>query len=209
MILKNMKRLLLTLLLIIALLTILNPQEILLARKLFYAEEFYLYAMNLYYNNPNLLRNIRFMQWALKAPFDDPVRSLAKITTECKYKKYKLLFKFHVNLLIVDSYLQLAHRFDKEHLYFFNYRYAKDIKDSFELSSFFYNRALIYWNEAKKYIPSIEEIPCRINLDSWEDEFYKVKEGKLNLEPVIKGRMDILNKRKDIIAKYLKEKKGN
>jgi len=28
------------------------------ARKLYYAEEFYLYVLNLYYTNPNLLRNI-------------------------------------------------------------------------------------------------------------------------------------------------------
>ncbi len=173
------------------------------ARKLYYAEEFYLYVMNLYYDNPNLLRNIRFMQWALKAPFDNPVRSLAKITSECEFKRYKLLFKFHVTLLIVDSYMQLAHRFDKEHLYFFNYRYAEDLKESFELSKFFYNRALIYWKEAQKYINPLQKIPCRINLDNWEDEYFKVKEGILNLSPIISSRIKLLDKRINILEKYI------
>ena len=200
-----MKKFLLSIFLTFILINILNPQQILWARKLYYAEEFYLYVMNLYYDNSNLLRNIRFMQWALKAPFDNPVRSLAKITDECEFKRYKLLFKFHVTLLIVDSYLQLAHRFDKEHLYFFNYIYAKDLKDSFELSKFFYNRALIYWNEAKKYLPLIDNIPCRINLDTWEDEFYQVKNGNLDLEPVIKNRIGILDKRILILTQYIKK----
>jgi len=198
-----MKKVLLIILVIVAFMNVIKPEDSVNARKLFYAEEFYLYVMNLYYDNPNLLRNIRFMQWALKAPFDDPVRSLAKITNECEFKRYRLLFKFHVTLLIVDSYLQLAHRFDKEHLYFFNYRYAKDIKESFELSKFFYNRALIYWNEAKKYIPSINKIPCRINLDKWEDEFYMVKKGDLNLEPIITDRMNLLDKRIAILTNYI------
>jgi len=202
-----MKKFLLYLIIIIVLLNIISPSENLWARRLYYAEEFYLYVMNLYYDNPNLLRNIRFMQWAIKAPFDNPVRSLAKITNECEYKRYKLLFKFHVTLLIVDSYLQLAHRFDKEHLYFFNYSYSKDIKDSLELSKFFYNRALIYWNEAKKYIPSIDLIPCKTNLDTWEDEFYKVKKGDLNLEPTITTRMKIIKKWITLLDKYIENSK--
>ncbi len=49
------------------------------ARRLFYAEEFYLYVMNLYPVNGSLERNIRFMQWALSAPFDNPVNSLENI----------------------------------------------------------------------------------------------------------------------------------
>ncbi len=188
-------------------LTLLTPPNT-EARKLYYAEEFYLYVMNLYYDNPNLLRNIRFMQWALKAPFDNPVRSLAKITSECEFRRYKLLFKFHVTLLIVDSYMKLAHRFDKEHLYFFNYRYAEDLIDSFKLSKFFYNRALIYWKEAKKYIPQLNKIPCRINLDKWEDELYSVKNGTLNLEPVILTRIDTIDKRLVLLQSYVEKKNG-
>ena len=104
------------------------------ARRLFYAEEFYLYVLNLYQTNPSLERNVRFLQWALEAPFDNPVRSLAVITSETDFARYKALFKMHVNLLIIESYLLLGRRFDKEHVYFFNLWYAESLKDSFQIA---------------------------------------------------------------------------
>lgn len=201
--LKTLKILVLTL--IITLLT-LPEAENTQARKLYYAEEFYLYVMNLYYTNPNLLRNIRFMQWALKAPFDNPVRSLAKITNEYEFKRYKALFRMHISLLIIDSYLQLANRFDKQHLYFFNYWYAKDLKKSFEIAMYYYKISLNYWNEVLKYAGEAEKINTRINLDKWEDELFLITTKRLNYKTIIEEHIERLNTKINLVEAYLVSK---
>lgn len=161
--------------------------------------------MNLYYTNPNLERNIRFMQWSLNAPFDNPVRSLALIETENDFKRYKTLFKMHVNLRIIDSYLQLAHRFDKEHVYFFNLWYAKNLKESFQIAEYYYRTGLNYWVEVQKYARQSYVIPGRINLDEWEDELYGILSGEIDYEIIILSRLEKLESRMRIVNDYLNQ----
>jgi hypothetical protein len=173
------------------------------ARRLYYAEEFYLYVLNLYYTNPDLERNIRFMQWALKAPFDNPVRSLALIETENDFKRYKTLFKMHVNLLIIDSYLQLARRFDKQHVYFFNLWYAEKLKESFEIAEYYYKISLNYWSEALRFAREGEEIPGRISLDEWEDELFQILAGDLDYEIIINDHLEKLSLRMAAVEDHL------
>jgi len=175
------------------------------ARKLFYAEEFYLYALNLYYTNPNLERNIRFMQWALKAPFDNQVRSLALIENEQDFRRYKALFRMHVNLLIIDSYLKLATRFDKQHVYYFNLWYAEELKESFTIARYFYQISFNYWEEARKHAESAENIPGRINIDSWEDEQYLIQTGELNYSLIIDEHLQKLEQRLETVEAYLEQ----
>ncbi len=173
------------------------------ARRLYYAEEFYLYVMNLYQVNPSLERNIRFMQWALKAPFDNPVRSLAKIESKTDFLRYQELFKMHVNLLIIDSYLQLARRFDKEHVYFFNLQYAKQLKKSFGIARYFYEISYNYWDETLKYAKEAEKYPGRINIDTWEDELYLIQTGELDYRAIITGHLEKLESREKAVQNYL------
>jgi len=176
------------------------------ARKLYYAEEFYLYVLNLYYTNPNLERNIRFMQWALEAPFDNPVRSLAKIQTEEDFKRYKLIFKLHVNLLIIDSYLQLGRRFDKEHVYFFNLWYAKHLKESFTIAKYYYEISLNYWEEVLKYAEALRSMPGRIDIDQWEDELEQILSGELNYRTIVEEHLAKLETKREKVEAYLEEK---
>lgn len=173
------------------------------ARKLYYAEEFYLYALNLYHTNPNLERNIRFMQWALKAPFDNQVRSLALIENEQDFRRYKALFRMHVNLLIIDSYLKLATRFDKQHVYYFNLWYAEELKESFTFARYFYKVSFNYWEEAKKHAESAEQIPGRINIDFWEDEQYLIQTGELDYGLIIDEHLQKLEQRLETVENYL------
>jgi len=173
------------------------------ARKLFYAEEFYLYVLNLYQTNPNHMRNIRFLQWALEAPFDNPVRSLALITTEDEFNRYKALFKMHVNLLIIDSYLQLAKRFDKQHVYFFNLKYAKDLEKSFTVARYFYQMGLNYWDEVKKHASEASKIHARIDIDAWEDELFLIEEGELDYEATINLHLQKLEAHYQIVKTFL------
>ena len=181
-----------TALLLLLVLLILSPAAV-QARRLFYAEEFYLYVMNLYSVNGSLERNIRFMQWALAAPFDNPVNSLTKIESENDWTRYKALFKLHVNLLIIDSYLQLARRFDKEHLYFFNLWHAEELAESFQIARYYYETARLYWVEAVRLAGAVGEAPGRIDIDDWEDDLFLIQEGTLDYETIISehlGRLD-------------------
>jgi hypothetical protein len=173
------------------------------ARRLYYAEEFYLYVMNLYQVNPSLERNIRFMQWALQAPFDNPVRSLARIETQNDFTRYKTLFKMHVNLLIIDSYLQLARRFDKQHVYFFNLWYAESLKESFQIARYYYQIGLNYWGEVEKYAQAGEKLPGRIDIDEWEDDLYRIQNGELDYSAIISSHLEKLDARIRTVDNYL------
>lgn len=198
------KRMILTITLCLLLLVFIPHSSY--ARRLYYAEEFYLYVLNLYYTNPNLERNIRFMQWALEAPFDNPVRSLAKIQTEEDFKRYKLIFKLHVNMLIIDSYLQLGRRFDKEHVYFFNLWYAKQLKKSFTIARYYYETSLNYWEEAVKYAEALKSMPGRIDIDQWEDELELILSGELNYRTIIEENLAKLETKRERVNAYLEEK---
>ncbi|MGQ9617208.1 MAG: hypothetical protein ACUVWJ_12510 [Spirochaetota bacterium] len=188
------------------LLLIISLPHLSYARRLYYAEEFYLYVLNLYYTNPNLERNIRFLQWALEAPFDNPVRSLARIQTEEDFKRYKALFKLHVNLLIIDSYLQLGRRFDKEHVYFFNLWYAKHLKESFTIAKYYYEISLNYWEEALKYAEALRSMQGRIDIDQWEDELEQILSGELNYRTIIQEPLGKLEIKREKVEAYLMEK---
>jgi hypothetical protein len=195
-----MKKTLLPLMLLLPLLLL--PSQV-QARRLYYAEEFYLYVLNLYYTNPNLERNIRFMQWALEAPFDNQVRSLAKIETENDWYRYKSLFRMHVNLLIIDSYLQLARRFDKEHVYFYNLWFAEELRESFAIARYYYETARNYWDEVVRLAAEAEETPGRIDLDHWEDELYLIQTGELDYEQIIADHLRKLDARLNQVESYL------
>jgi hypothetical protein len=173
------------------------------ARRLYYAEEFYLYVMNLYHTNPNLERNIRFMQWALEAPFDNPVRSLALIKTQNDFERYKLLFKLHVNMLIIDSTLQLARRFDKEHVYFFNLWWAKSLKESFSFARYNYEVSLNYWDEVLKLAEALDRTPGRLNLEAWEDEYEAVRSGDFDYAKIVRRHLAKLDERAAAVDGYL------
>jgi len=112
----------------------------------------------------------------------------------------------HVSLLIIDSYLQLANRFDKQHLYFFNYWYAEDLKKSFEIAMYYYKTALIYWDEVLGYANEAEKINTRINLDKWEDELFLISTGKLNYKVIIEEHIKRLENKINLVEAYLKSK---
>jgi hypothetical protein len=145
----------------------------------------------------------------LDAPFDNPVRSLALIETENDFQRYKALFKMHMSLLIIDSYLQLARRFDKEHVYFFNLWFAKELKESFTIARYFYEISLNYWEEAKKYALEVDDIPGRINLDHWEDEYYLIQTGELDYRAIIVDHLGKLNERLQKVENYLEQFEKN
>lgn len=166
------------------------------ARPLYYAEEFYLYVMNLYQENASLERNIRFMQWALDAPFANQVNSLATIRTVEDFRRYKALFRMHVNLLIIDSYLQLARRYDKRQVYFFHaFWFAEELVESFAIAGYYYRICLNYWEQVLEHAEAAAREPARIDLEPWEEELHLIQTGELDYAAVVQRHLARLEER--------------
>ncbi|MCX8058334.1 MAG: hypothetical protein N3A58_02835 [Spirochaetes bacterium] len=146
-----------------------------------YAEQYYLlYVDGMTDNQIVIFRNIEYLQKALEAPFAPVVQALTKITSQEQYIRYKFLFKMHINLLIVKCYLQLGARFDKENIYFYNYLYKEMIIESLQYAKYFYSCVPYYYDEAKKFQKEAERFQkWRIDIDLWEDEYYKLKNNKM------------------------------
>jgi len=129
-----------------------------------YVEDFYeLYGMKLYYDENSLRKNIDRLKIALTCKFRHPSQALVKIQTEDEYYKYRNLMFMHINMLILRNYLKIATRYDKQHIYFYDADYAKDIQESLKIAEQMYKEALPYWYEAKKYADTASTVKITTN----------------------------------------------
>jgi len=163
------------------------------ADPVYYAEQYYLmYVDGMTNNQLVIFRNIDFLLRALEAPFAPVVQSLdPKINSQEQYIRYKYLFKMHVNLLLVKSYLQLGSRYDKENIYFYNYLYKNEILHSLEFARYFYSCVFYYWEQVLIFREKAQEFQkYRINIDLWEDEYYKLKAGLIDYGSIAKDRIN-------------------
>lgn len=176
------------------------------ARPLYYAEEFYLYVMNLYQENASLERNIRFLQWALDSPFANQVNSLATIRTVEDFRRYKALFRMHANLLIIDSYLQLARRFEKRHVYFFHaFWFGEELRESFTIARYYYQICFNYWDRALEHAEEAAQVPSRIDIEPWEEELHLIRTGELDYGAIVRLHLERLDRRMEEAVRYLDE----
>lgn len=166
------------------------------ADPIIYAEQYYLlYAKSNNFQTVNIEQNIFYLQRALMAPFAPVVQALCKINTQEEYIRYKYLFKMHCNFLIMRSYIQLASRFDKEDIYFYNYLYKEMIIESLKVAKYYYELALIYWDLTKKEaINATEFQKYKIDLPQWEDEHVKIINGIYKYDEIIYSRLENLLK---------------
>jgi|YNPMSStandDraft_1061717.scaffolds.fasta_scaffold00031_31 hypothetical protein len=170
-----------------------------------YAEQYYLlYVDGMTDNQAVIFRNIEYLQRALEAPFAPVVQALTKISSQEQYIRYKFLFKMHVNLLLVKCYLQLGSRFDKEHIYFYNYLYKEMIIESLKYAKYFYSCVFYYWDQAKYYQKEAERFQkYRIDIDLWEDEYYKIKTNNMtDYAKIAKERIERIDSYIDYLSKW-------
>lgn len=165
------------------------------------AEEFYsLYRENYYRGTDNLNANIFWLEMALKAPFNSPNLSLAKIENEKQYHAYRVLFQFQIYTLITENYIRLAERYEKPHLYFFNKTFSKEIKEGLEIAKIYYQRAQqallkvnermeLAWEKRDFVPPSIDG-----EVEKWMDRVFRLKFKKrsMNYEKELKIRQEKL-----------------
>lgn len=147
--------------------------------KFYYAEQWYVIFNSQMKKKPeNYKKNIFFLQKALKYPFGNPKYSLTKIETKEQWEKYKLLFKMHVNLLLVRQNLHLGDLFDTRNLYFFKTPEKNGIISNLEKSKKLYKLAINYYSEALKYHKKLENYTTvkleNDGITNWEDEYHKI-----------------------------------
>lgn len=169
-----------------------------------YVEDFYeLYGMKLYYDENSLRKNIDRLKIALTCKFRHPSQALVKIQTEDEYYKYRNLMFMHINMLILRDYLKIATRYDKQHIYFYNAGYAKDIKESLKIAEQMYKEALPYWYEAKKYADIASSVKITTNLGFIETERVKIVRGDVDFEKIIGDHITLVKKKQNSIDALL------
>jgi hypothetical protein len=115
-------------------------------------EEFYtLYHQGLYDNTTNVMTRIRYLHWALRSPFNHPVDCLATINNPLEYEHYKNLMYTHLSFLLTKEYMNFAHRFDKEVLYWYDHHYKEVLLRGYQIAKECYINARYYWHRTKNF----------------------------------------------------------
>ena len=169
-----------------------------------YVEDFYeLYGMKLYYDENSLRKNIDRLKIALTCKFRHPSQALIKIQTEDEYYKYRNLMFMHITMLILRDYLKIATRYDKQHIYFYDVSYAKDIQESLKIAEIMYREALPYWYQAKKYASIASTVKITTNLGYIETERVKIIRGDVDFEKIINDHINRVKKKQNSVDALL------
>ena len=170
------------------LLLLLLPPASAAAYRILYAEQYYkLYSLQLHQYPDDTMENISYLELALKADFCNPLYALARIDTPREWERYRHLFRMHANLKLVELYLALGAKYDKQVAYFYNAPWRNQNLDSLETAEQSYRVALAYWQEARKW--SLEASRLRsVHLEEiqrWEDESWRIQTRALDYERII------------------------
>ncbi len=174
-------------------LAVLIPALLLLACPLFgyrliYREQLYrLYRQHLY-QNPNLIKeNIYWLEQALRADFANPLYALAVIEDQRDWARYRYLFTMHINLKLVELYLQWGNQYNKRAAYFYNYPWKRQNLESLDRAEELFEFARVYWEITLQWSDLAWEfrdvhLP---DVQYWADENYRIETGDLDYDFVI------------------------
>jgi hypothetical protein len=163
------------------------------------AEQYYqLYHQHFYYYPDDIAENVHYLQMALHSDFANPLNALAIIENEKQWEKYRYLFYMHVNLELVDCFIKWAGKFDKFNAYFFNYPWKSANLDSLDNAEKLYKQALVYWDDALEWSTTASDDTFAwmylTDIQSWEDENYRIQTGDLDYGEIIQAHLDRLEK---------------
>lgn len=173
------------------------PLSPLFANRILYAEQYYkLFHLHFYQYPDDTMENLYYLEKALNADFCNPLYALARITNKTEWKHYRDLFKMHVNLKIVEQYLILGSKYDKQVAHFYNQPWKEQNLDSLDIAEQIYKTALYYWGKAKEWSQKAWSLN-RIHLEQiqkWEDDNFRIQIGELNYSEIISFHLQRLNK---------------
>jgi hypothetical protein len=164
-----------------------------------YKEQYYrLYHLHYIQYPDDTIENIYWLEKALKADFCNPLYALALIEDETQWEKYRHLFTMHINIKLVEQYLFLGNKWNKRNAYFYNAPWKEQNLESLEIAETCFRTALYYWEEALSSAQKANDRRFRwINLQRvqfWEDEVFRIENGKLNYRRTIERELDLLQK---------------
>ena len=142
------------------------------------------------------MENIHYLGMALRSDFANPLNALAKIENEKEWEKYRYLFYMHVNLRLIDSYIQLANKYNKRNAYFYNYPWKYSNLESLETAEECYRYALNFWEDAVEWsAKAADQKFSWMYIDEiqfWEDESYRIQTGDMDYRRTLQRELDRL-----------------
>lgn len=165
------------------------------AYRLEYREQLWeLFHLQLYQYPERIAENVVWLQQALQAPFANPLYALAEIENETEWEKYRYLFTMHIYVKLVDMHILWASKFFKLEAYFFNYPWRDDNLESLARAEELLSLGLLYWEQAVELARETERWPW-VHLEElaqWEDEAWRINNGRLDYEAIIGRHLDRL-----------------
>lgn len=168
------------------------PRQELPAYQLKYKEEFFrLYHQHLYAQNHDITEDIHYLELALQADFANPLNAMARVKDKDEWEKYRDLFTMHLNLKMVDTYLQLANRYYKKDAFFFNAPWQELNLEAMDTAEALMQTALHYWGDAVASAKKTEKYRWKRlkDLQSWEDEAWRINTGDLDYQKIIEKHL--------------------
>ena len=163
------------------------------AYRLIYREQLYrLYHRHMYQYPERIAENVYWLEQALRSDFANPLYALARISNEREWEWYRYLFTMHINLSLVDLYLQWGAQHMKFEAFFYNAPWQRQNLESLDRAEELFRYARVYWDEARRW--SEEAAPIRfIHLDRiqyWEDQHHRIRTGRLDYGRIIDSHLD-------------------
>jgi len=162
-----------------------------------YAEQYYkLYHTHFHQYPEDTMEGISYLEQALKADFCNPLYALARIADKTEWERYRYLFRMHVNLRLVNLYLTLGVKYDKQVAYFYNAPWKRQNLESLDTAERVYKVAYGYWDAAKAESEKAWKMrSTRLEpIENWEDENYRIQTGDLDYKDTIDRQMARLSK---------------
>jgi hypothetical protein len=164
-----------------------------------YKEQYYrLFHLHYIQYPDDSMENIYWLEKALQADFANPLYALALIENETQWEKYRNLFTMHINIKMIEQYLFLGNKWNKRNAYFYNAPWKDQNLESLETAETCFRTALYYWDQAVEWAQKANDRRFRwINLQKvqfWEDEAFRIENGKLNYGRTIRRELDMLQK---------------
>ena len=162
------------------------------AYRLAFKEQLYkLYHQHLKSESLDIAENIHWLEECLRADFANPLNAMAIIHNKTEWEKYRDLFTMHINLKLVESYLQWGSQFNKQEAYFYNAPWQQLNLESLDKAEKLFRYALVYWEEAKAWSKKLKqfkwiELP---EIQAWEDEQFRIDTGDLNYQAIIEKHL--------------------
>ncbi|NIZ18406.1 hypothetical protein [Entomospira culicis] len=158
--------------------------------RIVYTEQWYrLYHQHLLRSPSDEFENLVYLEHALNAEFSHPLYALAKIESADQWQLYRYLFKMHLNLQMVRTYMALADKYDRRNVPFYSAPWKEQSLKNLDIAENYYQRARYFWDEALIWIEQMDNPDFRWiyipEISNWHNERTLIRENKLDFAKIL------------------------